>query len=254
MTSQMQDLKDEIRQAFEKFEPAWQGELSGVIRNLARSDADYFESYLELVSLNAWRKDLLSTTISSDSVSFFLEAQNDGLVSHVFARMGAWRSALKSLRSCMEDMVLCLYFKDHPVELSLWNSGKFKPGFSSTIEYLRRHPLIDGIEHSLTGIDILEKEYSTLSRAVHGSAQFQMTGGTGGSTSLWTDDVTSLGKWRTREHLVLQSINLLLLTIFRENLQGTQRPQLRRAISFAVSPSKIPAIKAKLGITLTPPK
>jgi len=250
----MKDLKQEIRQGFEKFEPAWQAELSSVIKSLGKSDNEFFESYLQLVSLNAWRNELVQTVISAQSASFFLEAQNDGLVSHVFARMGAWRSALKSLRSCIENTVFCLYFKDHSVELSLWSSGKFKPGFSSTIDYLRGHPMVDGIDPSLTGIDILEKEYSTLSRAVHGSSQFQMTAGTGGATSLWTDSTISLGKWRTRERLVLQALNLLMMTMFREHLQGTQRPQLRFAISFAVPPNKFAALKSKLGIALTPPK
>ena len=185
-------------------------------------------------------------------MSFFLEAQNDGLVSHVFARIGAWRSALKSLRSCLENVAFCLYFKDHAVELALWKLGKYKPGFASTVEYLKRHPALIGINQSISGIDMFEREYATLSRAVHGAVSFQMTAEKG-STSLWTSEVKSLGKWRTREGLVLQSVNLLLATMFREHLQGAQRPNLRNAISFAVSPAKIPDIKSTLGIALTTP-
>src|SRR5258708_4715768 len=132
----MNDLKDEIRHKFEKFEAVWRPELLDVIDSLGKAKDVYFQSYLQLVSLNAWRNELLASAISPDSVSFFLEAQNDGLVSHVLARMGAWRSALKSLRSCLENVAFCLYFKDHAVELVQWKSGKYRPGFAPTIEYL----------------------------------------------------------------------------------------------------------------------
>jgi hypothetical protein len=249
----MKDLQDEIRLRFDHFQPAWQAELETVTKELGKAEEIYFQSYLQLVSLNTWRNELLATAISTDSASFFLEAQNDGLVSHVFARIGAWRSALKSLRSCLENVAFCLYFKDHPVELTLWKSDKYKPAFSSTVDYLKRHPALDGINQAVTGIEVFEKEYATLSKAVHGSAAFQMTAEKG-STSLWTANLRSLGKWRTRERLVLQSINLLLMVMFRECLQGTQHPQLRKAISFAVSPSKYAEIKSALGIALTPPR
>ena len=248
----MKDLKSEVRIRFEQFETAWQGELQAVAKELGKAEDIYFQSYLQLVSLNAWRTELLANLISTDSTSFFLEAQNDGLVSHVFARIGAWRSALKSLRSCLENIAFCLYFKDHSVELTLWKIGKYKPGFAATVEYLGKHPALDGISPSVSGLDVFEREYATLSRAVHGSASFQMTA-VKGSTSLWTADLQSLGKWRTRERLTLQSINLLLTTVFREHLQGAQHPQLRKAISFAISPARHADIKSTLGITLTLP-
>src|SRR5260221_8110486 len=248
----MKDLKEEIRHKFEKFETAWQSELPGVIKSLGKADKTYFQSYLQLVSLNTWRSELLTGTISVDSVSFFLEADNDVLVAHVVGRMGAWRSASKSLRSCLENVAFGLYFKDHPVELAQWKMGKFKPGFSSTIEYLTQHPAFDGIDPSISGLDVLKKEYGILSKAVHGSSPFQMTAETG-TTSLWTASLQSLGKWRTRERIALQAINLLLITMFREQLHGTQRPQLRKAVSFAVSPSKHPIVKSVLGASLTAP-
>jgi hypothetical protein len=245
----MKDLKDEIECRFEAFESAWQPELQSVIKELGKSADVYFHSYLQLVSLNAWRSELLATVISAESGSFFLEAQNDALISHVFARMGAWRSALKSLRSCMENAAFCVFFKDHPVELTLWGIGKYKVGFAAMVEYLERHPAFEGIGAEVSGIDLFRREYATLSKAVHGAAMFQMTAETE-TTSLWTDSPQSLSKWRTRERAVLQSINLLLMVIFRENLRGSQHPQLRKAISFAVSPSKHLVVKSKLGITL----
>jgi|SRR5215469_14810151 len=246
----MKNLKDEIHHNFKKFESTWQVELQSVSKSLGKAEDTYLRSYMQLVSLNAWRRELLTNTISAESVSFFLEAQNDALVSHVFARMGAWRSALKSLRSCLENVAFTLYFKDHPVEFVLWQNGKYKPNFSSIVEYLERHPSLDGVNPSVCGLDIFQKEYGTLSRAVHGSASFQMTAEKG-STSLWTDNIRSLSQWRTRERVVLQSINLLLMAMFREQLQGAQHPQLRNAISLAISPSKHGGVKSILGINLS---
>ena len=62
---------------------------------------------------------VLEPRMTADSLAFFLEAQNDALVSHVFGNLGSWRSALKALRSCIENVAFCLYYKDHPVELHL---------------------------------------------------------------------------------------------------------------------------------------
>jgi hypothetical protein len=142
-----------------------------------------------------------------------------------------------------------LFFKDHPIELQLWGLGRYKPSFTSMMEYFEKHPCVDSIEAHICGLDVLPREYATLSKAVHGFAAFQMTAETG-TTCLWTDNLASLGRWRSRERTVIQSINLLLMTMFREHLQGTQRPQLREAISVAVSPSKYPSVKATLGINL----
>lgn len=244
------ELQAEILGRFKRFEAKWPMELQAVMGTLDRAEKVYYHSYSQLVSLNTWRTEILESIISPGSISFFLEAQNDALVSHVLARMGAWRSALKSLRSCIENVTYCLFFKDHPVELQLLGLGRYKPSFTSITEYLDKHPLVDGIEAHICGLDMLPREYATLSKAVHGSAAFQMTAETG-TTCLWTDSLASLGRWRSRERTVIQSINLLLMTIFREHLQGTQRPQLRQAIGFAVSPSKYPFVKAALGINLS---
>src|ERR1700722_1274053 len=243
----MKDLKEEIEIRYKDFSKKWMTELQSVITQLAGSDHVFFESYLRLVSLNMWRSDLLNQIMSPKSIAFFLEGQNDALVSHVFARMGAWRSASKSLRSCLENTAFAMYFKDHPIELTLWEQGSYKPGFSSTIEYLSRHPALQGVPKELTGLETFDREYSTLSKAVHGSSSFNMTSGTAG-TSLWTASTPSLGKWRSRETQVVLAINLLLMAMFRDELQGTKRAQLRKAISFAVPNAKHVAVKSALRI------
>lgn len=46
----MKDLKNEIRVRFEQFEAAWQAELQTVSKELEKSEAVYFQSYLQLVA------------------------------------------------------------------------------------------------------------------------------------------------------------------------------------------------------------
>src|SRR5204862_7086402 len=137
----------------------------------AHRDA-FLSSYSRIASMNAWRSDMLETIVSASSLEFFAEALNDVLISHVFARFGSWRSALMSLRSCIENTCYCLYYKDHPVELRLWESGKHRPPFAEIHGYLASHPDIEPLGSSpVTGLANLKSEYGTLSRAVHASAK-----------------------------------------------------------------------------------
>jgi hypothetical protein len=236
----MDNLRDEIQDRFDRFETAWQSELATVAKDLGRAKDIYFESYLQLVSLNVWRNELFPSAVSADGVLFFLEAQNDGLVSHVLARIGSWRSALKSLRSCLENTAFGLYFNDHPVELRLWNAGRYKPSFASTVGYLEKHPALDGIQQNVSGLDVFQKEYGTLSKAVHGSVPFQMTAETG-ATSLWTSSLKSLKQWRTRERVVIQSVNLLLLALISRTSAGHEASSITAGGWPRGFPGKIPS-------------
>ena len=105
---------------------------------LAKDNSIYLNSY-RIASLQAWRTHLESR-ITEGSLAFFLEAQNDALTSHVFASLGSWRSALKALRSCIDNVLFCVYYKDHSVELDLWHSGKHKPSFNELFNYMENHP------------------------------------------------------------------------------------------------------------------
>src|SRR5580700_8104765 len=104
---------------FGAFDISWQKDMAVVSAELAKDQALYLASYRRLVSLQAWRAHV-ETRISEGSLAFFLEAQNDALTSHVFGRLGSWRSALKALRGCIDNVLFCVYYKDHPVELELW--------------------------------------------------------------------------------------------------------------------------------------
>jgi hypothetical protein len=247
----MSDLDDEIENNFKIFSTTWQDSLQQAIKSLDAQTDKFLASYKTIASLNAWREHLITQAVSEEASLFFLEAQNDALISHVLARMGSWRSALKALRSCVENILYCLYYSDHPVELRQWLSGDHKLQFSELHAYFSTHPDLKDMPSDLSALGILKQEYGTLSRAVHGSAKgFRMTKGTD-STVLWNPDIPSLGAWKTREQAVLSALNILLLAYFRSHLQGTSRPALRAAIALTISISKYSTIQSQLGVHLS---
>lgn len=241
-------LAAELDGNFNKFSGRFDKELASVRVVLGSHRKLFLESYIRIASLNAWREQLFKTVLSEGSLAFFLEAQNDALMSHVLARFGSWRAANQMLRNFLESAVQCLYFKDHPIELQQWLSGRFKLGFSATITYLEKHPDILPV-HALSGLANLQREYKTLCMAVHGAATFRMTNVTTG-TKLWEANLANLGKWATRENAIIQNVNCLLLTMFRMQLQGARMPALREILAYVIAPSKFAAIKSKLSVVL----
>lgn len=229
-------MKDpEIISNFSAFTTTWRAELDATFNALTADEAAFLESYGRIAAFNAWREYVLNTRLSQESIGFFLEAQNDALVSHVFARLGSWRSALKSLRSMIENTLFCIYYKDHPVELSLWFTSAHTIAFSELTAYCLRHPLIGDCKTGKHSVELLVKEYATLSRAVHGSApSFRMTA-KGGKTLLWNADRPSVGAWQNREKSVCRGLNLILACLYRSDLQGTSHSGLRSAIFRCVS-------------------
>jgi len=241
----------ETESNFESFDKDWRTQMTIVSANLANQRAIFLSSYRRIVSLQAWRL-FLESRISDASLRFFLEAQNDALTSHVFANLGSWRSALKALRSCIENVMFCLFYKDHPVEFRLWETGQHKPPISDFMNYLEQHPdrvkvpTVDPMPH-------IHTEYSTLSKAVHASAKgFRMTNDVK-TTLLWSDSVPSLNQWQTREIAVLTNLNLLLVSHFRNGLTGAGAASLREAVGLAIAVNRYPDIKAHLSVTLRKP-
>lgn len=236
---------------FGAFDVHWRNDMGKVSAELSKDGPFYLASYRRLTSLQAWRAHL-ETHISEGSLAFFLEAQNDALTSHVFACLGSWRSALKALRSCIDNILFCLYYKDHPVELEMWHAGNHKPTFSDLFSYLEHHPACVRTA-TLDAVQPLRNEYTTLSKAVHASAKsFRMTRDIKG-TLLWSDSKEQKGKWESRESAVIANINLLLLALFRNDLSGVAAPGLRDAISLAISPSKYSDIKNHMKVALRRP-
>lgn len=249
MTDPVSDDLDEIEANFDTFSKGWRDDEARVAGELSKQRDVFVRSYQRIVSLHAWRSYVLANQVSEGSLGFFLEAQNDALVSHVIAQHGSWRVALKALRSCLENVLASMYYKDHPVELQLWTAGASRIPFSDLLAYFEGHPATKGVDLELTGLGTLRGEFAMLSRAVHGSSQgFRMTKD-GKHILLWSSGPDRFGPWETRESAVLQGLNSLLVTLFRDRLAGAALPGLRRAISLAI-PAKAAAKYKALGVVL----
>lgn len=247
----MTALEDEIDSNQAKFFERWTTAASGNWKVLSAAGArNYRESYRRIASLNAIRTALVDPSSSKESAAFFLEAQNDALVSHVNAGIGAWRSSLQSLRGCLENALSYLYYKDHPVELALWAKGAFRLGFSELERYLSSHPATQGKTSTQRALDLISSEYSVLSKAVHSSAEsFRMTAGAD-TTLLWSTEIPRLNMWSTRERRVLEGVVIQLIGHFANELEGARNIVLRETLSFAVPASKRAQLKSDFNITI----
>lgn len=248
----MTQLEKELENNHQAFLADWTAQAQQNWGKLS-SQAPFTRSYQLLSCLNAIQHTLVLPKFSVGSAAFFMEAQNDALVSHVNANVGSWRTALQSLRSCIENILCSIYYNDHPVELELWSQGEFRIWFADLHKYMLRHPRISVLDIPVTGLDALKSEYETLSKAVHASAiNFRMTDGAS-KVLLWSTDSARLGAWSTRERHVIEAICSLLVCIFAGDLQGARNPQLRSMLSFATSAQRRKLIKSKLGVTISSP-
>lgn len=251
----MASLTKEIASNCDEFTKNWTADLSASMVSIEKrstSQAARHASYRRLTSLQAWRSYVLEPSLDASAFSFFLEAQNDALISHINAFMGAPRVALKALRSLLENTLCMIYYMDHPVELRLWGVGKHKAGFSELRAYVIKHPDFLNTEaaESVTGASLLKNEYAVLSAAVHGSSKnFRMTED-GKMPALWNSSAAKLSQWQTREKRTILAINLVLLTLFRTKLKGSANPQLRRSLAFSIPANKDAKIKEHLDVTI----
>jgi hypothetical protein len=248
----MSDLSDELDLNAEAFRDKWKLDLVTNLADLGQSDK-FIRSYRRISALQALRTSIIAPLYGADVGAFFVEAQNDALTSHVFASFGAWRSSLNALRSCIEDAFGALYFKDHPVELRLWNKGKFRLGFSSAYKYFSDHPNLDGLQDGLTGLEAIKDEYATLSKAVHGSAKnFRMTDDAAGLL-LWSTQAAKLGAWETRHRKVLEATCLLVVSLHAEKLQGVAHANLRAVLGHAIGANRRTQLRETLHIHIEAP-
>jgi len=244
------NLEKEINKNFENFSKSWKKELNDGILGLEKKKKNLQESYRRLTSLQAWRTTIIEQSVSSEVLGFFLEAQNDSLISHVQASCGSWRVSLKSLRSLIENILYTLYYMDHPIELRLWSEGRHKLGFKELVSYLERHPDYQDIRPNLNGIEIIKSEYAVLSRVVHASSRGFRMSEDGNVINLWDTDQKKVSKWATREKNTLLGVNLFLITMFKKKLQGTKCAALRQTLAFVIPKNKDNQIKKQLSITI----
>ncbi|MDX8123405.1 hypothetical protein SKZ59_16610 [Janthinobacterium sp. GMG2] len=246
----MKNYIEEVDENFSRFYNALPDGINSAIAGLAEYNEKFKISYRRLVSLQAWRGELIEKIASEGAESFFKEAQNDAIMSHSLARQGAWRVALMSLRSCIENSLYGLYYFEHPVELSQWQVGKFRIGFTEVVNYLGKHPNFEEIGEQDSGIEAIKSEYSTLSKAVHGSSNSFRVTKNGSIEGLNVISIADLGAWSTRERNALIALNTIFLTMFKYNLQGASNSNLRKAVSLVIPEKNHKLIKEKLNINL----
>ena len=235
-------IKQEIKINHDKFFKDWTKQAPDNWKALS-GNAIFEESYRRLCVVSAFRSYLIEPTTSKSVQAFSLEASNDAITCHVLASIGAWRSSLQSLRSYIENILCCLFYKDHPVELLLWERGRNRLSFVELHSYFVAHPYLIGIPLSASGLEQLKNEYSELSKAVHGSAQsFRMTDDAG-KILLWDTSAVKAAAWSTRERKVHESVCLLVAYLFKEQLQGTRLPQVRDLLELVISKTKAANLK-----------
>lgn len=243
-------LDAETSANFESFFGDWTKQASANWSAL-HSEQAYLNSYRRIAAFQALKIDILKDAISSESLLFIQEAHNDAIVSHVSASYGAWRSALKSLRSLIENSLAALYYTDHPIELRNWQRGKRRIGFSELFKYFEDHPNLEGIKSSTSGLDRIKTEYATLSKAVHASAvEFRMTDNVS-QVMLWSVDKSKVGKWSTRERETLTGISQLIVALNRESLTGAQKSILRESLKYIFSTGVRNTLKNDLNINIS---
>lgn len=245
-------IENETKTNFETFYAAWTKQAEKNWKALHPSQ-QFLASYRRIAAFQSLKIDLLSDATPRAALQFFHEAHNDALVSHVSASLGAWRLALQSLRSFLENSLCGLYYTDHPIELRNWERGKKKIGFTDLMSYFDAHPDLDAVPAQISGLSRIKEEYQTLSLAVHASAKpFRMTDDVS-TTLLWSDAKDRLGKWATREAACIIGICLLIVDLHHSKLTGTQRQGVRDALSFVFNQGVRKALKTNLAVTIHAP-
>lgn len=245
----MTPLEQEIENNRLTFLKGWTAQAQGNWAALS-GNAVFVASYRRLSCINAIHASIIANKLSEGSAAFFLEAQNDALVSHVNANLGSWRTALQSLRGCIENSLNAIYYSEHPVELELWARGKFRIGFQDLLKYMMSHPRLERVDANISGLNDLKSEYEMLSKAVHASAtSFRMTDGAS-KVLLWSADVQRLGAWATRERKVLEAVVALLICYFARELEGAKNSQLRAILGYAVKAGRRSAFRSKLKVNI----
>lgn len=226
--------------------------IDGNIKKISATNANKLsESYEQLTTLQAWRTHVIESKILPGPLGFFSEAQNDGLTSLLLVNCGLWRSSLKSLRSLIENVLHCLYYQDHPVEYRHWELGKDRPTFKFLFDYFEKHPDFIGLPSSLTScVSQLKSSYSHLSNAVHSSAvELRMTDDLN-QTNLWKVTNASVGIWSSSYKNVLRAVNLLLLLLLRDSLQGAANLELRRSLACVIPAAKDATIRSSTKVRI----
>jgi len=234
---------------FLKFSKEWEDSALRN-KNTLHKEEQYLQSYRRMAALQSLKIDILQPSLSVESMAFINEAHNDALFSHVAASMGAWRSSLQSLRSCLENCLCGLYYNDHPVELRRWEIGSFRIGFTDLLNYFEEHPDISFLKPPINPVPTLRAEYAELSKAVHGSRKnFRMTDSISKSL-LWDVKKDRCGKWATREKKSLGALSILVIILYKKDLEGAKKSSTRMALSMLFDETLKRKIKSDIGVSI----
>lgn len=72
----------------------------------------------------------------------------------------------------------------------------------------------------------------------------------GKAISLWKTDDKHQGIWATHELRTIRGINLLMLALFRNSLQGAGLPALRQSLGLVIPVRVDSLIKPAIGVTI----
>jgi len=223
-----------------------------VVANIAsfKGDDKLSESYARIAAINALKVDLVEPHFPKGAAHFFFEAHNDALLSHVNASFGSWRPALQALRSFMENTMAAVYYVDHPVEFEKWSNGDFQISPKEMREYIAEHPKLTKLVKELDLKAALDKEYGTLSKAVHGSSSlFRMTTADG-KTNIANPTAADLGKWSARERSAVDICITALVGVLSNHLDGAKMQNLRAALRVAIQSNSRTALKKHMDISI----
>lgn len=248
----MANISTELKSNYEAFSGKLPDTLAVNVKSL-RSEPKLVESYARVAALNAMKVELVDAHFSPSAAQFFFEAHNDTLLSHINASFGSWRPALQSLRSFMENTLAAVYYTDHPVELEKWQQGRFRISPRDLREYVAEHPKVADLAADLKLKSLLDDEYATLSKAVHGSnSLFRMTT-SDGKTNIASASKPELGKWSARERATVDLCATVLVSVLSVHLEGAKLPGLRKSMGIALMEKSRKALKKHLKVNIPKP-
>jgi hypothetical protein len=241
----------EIAKNARNFRDSLGGVLSENISDVLANHAGTIDAaYGRLTSLQALRLHVLNDHLPTGPLGFFTEAQGDGLTSLVLILTGSSRSALKSLRSLIENVVRSVYYADHPIEYRLWEAGKHRPTFKSFFDYLDQHPDLTNLDAAVQPQNSLHANWKKLSQAVHASAKEERMSSEADKITIWKTSQKRVGNWSTFHRNVLKDVCLLYLALCKDHLQGASLKPLRQSLALSIPATLDTKIVANLGVRL----
>ena len=247
-------LAEELKVASSQFLLDWQTELGRIVQVMSTNETVVQSSYMRMASLQAWKTEFFEATMPMHALAFYVEAQNDAVLSQVLAMQGLCRSSLQAMRSCVENVYGMIYYQDHPIELEQWMQGKHRMDRSEYSSYIKKHPRLQGKLVEDCGVVALDNLYILLNHAVHASSVGFRMAMNPPSLTIAVDDHVRFKKWNTSHSHLISEINMLLLSIYGNKIAGAAKLGLKRAIYLSLSPRQRTISHRVHGVVLPSPR